>query len=108
MGRWLKDQLQKRRNTVRFLLPRAGSANAFHADGAVRDQVQVAATYKRPSEAEAGQWVIGDYFATDWLLADAPRAPLPVALDLDRLYEQILRQLAPVPAWPGETMAAPD
>jgi hypothetical protein len=29
MGRWLKDQLQKRRNTVRFLLPRAGSANAF-------------------------------------------------------------------------------
>lgn len=29
LGRWLKDQLQKRRNTVRFLLPRAGSANAF-------------------------------------------------------------------------------
>lgn len=30
LGRWLKDQLQKRRNTVRFLLPRAGSSNAFH------------------------------------------------------------------------------
>jgi len=29
LGRWLKDQLQKRRNTVRFLLPRAGSINAF-------------------------------------------------------------------------------
>ena len=29
LGRWLKDQLQKRRNTVRFLLPRAGSASAF-------------------------------------------------------------------------------
>jgi hypothetical protein len=29
LGRWLKDQLQKRRNTVRFLLPRAGSTNAF-------------------------------------------------------------------------------
>jgi hypothetical protein len=29
LGRWLKDRLQKRRNTVRFLLPRAGSANAF-------------------------------------------------------------------------------
>ncbi|QIP02981.2 DUF499 domain-containing protein [Bradyrhizobium symbiodeficiens] len=29
LGRWLKDQLQKRRNTVRFLLPRAGSSNAF-------------------------------------------------------------------------------
>lgn len=29
LGRWLKDQLQKRRNTVRFLLPRSGSTNAF-------------------------------------------------------------------------------
>ncbi|AAU91281.1 hypothetical protein MCA2686 [Methylococcus capsulatus str. Bath] len=29
LGRWLKDHLQKRRNTVRFLLPRSGSANAF-------------------------------------------------------------------------------
>jgi len=29
LGRWLKEQLQKRRNTVRFLLPRAGSTNAF-------------------------------------------------------------------------------
>lgn len=29
LGTWLKDQLQKRRNTIRFLLPRAGSGNAF-------------------------------------------------------------------------------
>jgi len=29
LGRWLKDQLQKRRNTVRFLLPRNGTTNAF-------------------------------------------------------------------------------
>ncbi|MEO5365487.1 MAG: ATP-binding protein [Magnetococcus sp. WYHC-3] len=29
LGRWLKDHLQKRRNTVRFLLPRAGYPNAF-------------------------------------------------------------------------------
>ena len=29
LGPWLKDHLQKRRNTVRFLLPRAGSTNAF-------------------------------------------------------------------------------
>lgn len=29
LGLWLKDHLQKRRNTVRFLLPRAGSTNAF-------------------------------------------------------------------------------
>ena len=29
LGRWLKDHLQKKRNTVRFLLPRSGSLNAL-------------------------------------------------------------------------------
>lgn len=29
LGHWLKDHLKKRRNTVRFLLPRSGSTNAF-------------------------------------------------------------------------------
>jgi hypothetical protein len=29
LGRWVKDHLQKRRNTIRFLLPRSGSSNAF-------------------------------------------------------------------------------
>ena len=29
LGGWLKDHLQKRRNTIRFLLPRSGSLNAF-------------------------------------------------------------------------------
>lgn len=75
-------------------------------DGAARDQVRVAATYKRPSDAEAGKWVIGDYFATDWLPNDTPRAPLPVALDLPWLYEQMLRQLIPLPAREGESIEA--
>lgn len=30
LGRWLKDHLQKRRNTIRFLLPRSGSSSAFY------------------------------------------------------------------------------
>jgi hypothetical protein len=29
LGRWIKDHLQKRRNAIRFLLPRSGSTNAF-------------------------------------------------------------------------------
>jgi len=29
LGQWLKTHLQKRRNTVRFLIPRAGTTNAF-------------------------------------------------------------------------------
>lgn len=68
--------------------------------------LRVVAAYKRPSEAETGKWVVGEYFATDWLPADAPRAPLPVALSLGVLYEQLLRGLMPVPARPNETLAA--
>lgn len=30
LGRWIKTHLQKRRNTIRFLVPRSGSSNAFH------------------------------------------------------------------------------
>jgi len=75
-------------------------------DGATRDAIRVAATYKRPSEADTGRWVIGDYFATDWLPADTPRAALPVALDLPRLYEQVLRELLPIQARLGESVAA--
>jgi len=30
LGRWLKDHLQKRRNTIRFLLPRSGSSSTFY------------------------------------------------------------------------------
>ncbi len=30
LGPWLKDQVQKRRNTIRFLLPRNGVANAYY------------------------------------------------------------------------------
>ena len=29
LGRWLRDHLQRRRNTVRFVLPRAGLGNAY-------------------------------------------------------------------------------
>lgn len=79
---------------------------ASREDGAPRDAIRVAATYKRPSESGVNKWVIDDYFATDWLPSDTPRAPLPVALDLPRLYEQMLRQLIPVSAKSGESMAA--
>lgn len=79
---------------------------ARQEDGAARDQVRVAASLKRPSEAEAGKWVIGEYFATDWLPADTPRTPLPVSLNLARFYEEMLRQLVPLPAREDESIEA--
>lgn len=68
---------------------------------------QPVAAYKRPSEASTSQWVVSDYFAGSWQSDEvdgAARPGLPVALDLQGLYEQILRQHLPVPAWAGESL----
>ncbi|VVP39370.1 hypothetical protein PS850_04821 [Pseudomonas fluorescens] len=67
-------------------------------------RIRMVATFKRPSEADASKWVIDGYFAGVWLAADAERQPLPVALDLYGLYEQLLRSLLPRPARPGENL----
>jgi len=48
---------------------------------------------------------LSTYFATDWLLNDSPRAPLPPALDLPGLYMQLLTPLLPIATRPGETMS---
>jgi hypothetical protein len=48
--------------------------------------------------------VIDGYFAGNWLPANNPRQPLPVALDLQGLYEQLLRSLLPNTARPGESL----
>jgi hypothetical protein len=68
-------------------------------------RAQVAACYKRPSEADASRWVLSDYFATGWLADHAERGAMPVALHLGSLYEQLLRALLPLPARPHETLA---
>ncbi|WP_338393685.1 DUF4391 domain-containing protein [Pseudomonas mosselii] len=57
------------------------------------DRVKVAAAYKRPSESDSSRWVVGNYFESDWLPEDLPREPLPVALDMAALYEQLLSPL---------------
>lgn len=53
------------------------------------------ATYKRPSEADSTKWVISDYFGSAWVPEDAPRAALPVTLNLAGLYEKLLAPLMP-------------
>jgi hypothetical protein len=54
-------------------------------------RVRFAAAYKRPSEIAANQPVVETYFETPWQDAAAPRLPLPIALDMVGLYEQMLR-----------------
>ena len=71
----------------------------------VEARTQVVATYKRPSEAAATKWICSDYFESSWMPAAIGRMPLPQALDLGRLYEQLLNRLAPTVARINETLS---
>ncbi len=68
------------------------------------DKCKVIAAYKRPSESDGAKWVVSDYFETAWLPIETARSPLPVVLDLDALYEQLLTPLMPWPARQGERL----
>ena len=67
-------------------------------------QVRFAVSWKRPSEADASKWVIEASFPTVPPPLDADRPPLPVALDLAGLYEQIVRRHIPLSPRSGETL----
>lgn len=67
-------------------------------------QVRFAASYKRPSEVDAAKWVIEASFQTEPQPLAAERPPLPVALDLAGLYEQIVRRHIPLAPRAGESL----
>lgn len=69
-------------------------------------RVKSVAAYKRPAQDGTDGWVLEDYFETDWLAADAPALPLPVALDIKSLYEQMMRAYIDLPIRSGESMAS--
>lgn len=63
-----------------------------------RGKRKATAAFKRPSEADGSKWVFSEYFATDWVPEDAPREPLPVALNLGALYDRLLTAMMPTSA----------
>ena len=67
-------------------------------------KTQPIAAYKRPHDAASDQWVVGDYHAAPWQNDSEARPALPMALDLQGLYELLLRQHLAVPARAGESL----
>jgi len=59
------------------------------------DEIKVKAAYKRPSDADKSKWVVDAYVESEWMPADTPKETLPIALDLGKLYEQIIKALIP-------------
>lgn len=69
-------------------------------------QAKGVAAFKRPAEDGSGTWVLEEYFETSWTDASIPAKPLPVALDLKALYEQMLLTYIDLPPCNGETLAS--
>lgn len=69
-------------------------------------KIKVVAAYKRPSEADSLKWVMSGYFETAWLTVSAARKPLPVVLNLEELYTDLLNQLMPFCNYPNERLQA--
>lgn len=64
------------------------------------------AAHKRPSEADASQWVVGSRFTTDFIPAEKiARQALPPALDLSHLYTALLAPLLPLTPRRAESLA---
>ena len=53
-------------------------------------QVKIVSAYKRPAADGTKNWVVDGQFATKWVKGGARAKPLPVALDMKSLYEQMM------------------
>lgn len=60
------------------------------------NEAKTAAIPKRRNEADHNKWVMDEMLATEWQPVDTPRQSLPVALDMQKLYEAMLRLLLPL------------
>lgn len=69
---------------------------------AYEEKIQTVAAFKRPSEADSTKWVMSGYYESTRLPIEAPRSPLPVVFDLERLYAHLLNPLMPFPGRTGE------
>lgn len=65
----------------------------------------ISAAFKRPSEADSSQWVVGSRFTSAFTRPKSVDPPLPTAIDLGHLYAALFAPLLPLPARAGETLA---
>lgn len=56
--------------------------------------MQLKTAYKRPNESSGKTWVVESYFESEWFSDTEPRQ-LPSAIDLEKLYTQIIKELLP-------------
>lgn len=66
----------------------------------------ISAAFKRPSDADSSQWVVGARFTSAILKPNQAELPLPPSIDLGHLYAALFAPLLPLPPHPGEALSA--
>lgn len=67
-----------------------------------QDEIEVVAAHKEPGLRGPK---LSSYLHSDWHPSGTPRSPLPSAIDLTVLYAQLLANLMPLEARPGEVLS---
>ena len=67
--------------------------------------IAYSAAFKRPSESDSRQWVVGARFTTPFALPPPEPPPLPIVLDLGHLYAALFAPLLPLPPRAAEPLA---
>ncbi len=67
-------------------------------------RVKRMAAWKRPAADSSGKWVTETYFETGWMKELDQHLPLPLALDIKSLYEQMLFAYIDLPRREGEDL----
>ena len=68
--------------------------------------IAISAAFKRPSESDCSQWVVGARFTSPYNPIAESFPPLPAAIDLGHLYAGLFAPLLPLRARKGEALAA--
>jgi hypothetical protein len=72
------------------------------------NKIKIKSAYKRASELNNNKQVIEMYIESDWLDKNTQKQPLPQALDLEQLFNQILKSLMPVEVINNKTLKNTD
>jgi len=56
-------------------------------------QIQIKTAYKRVNESDKTKWIIDSYFSSKWYDFTYEKSPLPVVLNIEKLYEKIIENL---------------
>ncbi|MCY4644547.1 MAG: DUF4391 domain-containing protein [Bacteriovoracales bacterium] len=91
-----------KRDILRTIDKAIPSPILFHLD--YEERGRYTAAYKRPSGADKKKWVVGNYFETPWIRNRAEAKSLPIALDMETLYREILGNLIPIPYGKSESL----